>query len=71
VHLCKANNFCNLFFLSFDIKNAFSIFQWPEGSEQVLFRELATKGTMQNLTTLIFMGGGPCMSATSRILGII
>jgi hypothetical protein len=34
-------------------------------------QSVATKGTMQNLTTLIFMGGGPCRNATSWILGII
>jgi hypothetical protein len=37
----------------------------------VLFCEGATKGTVQNLTTLIFMGGGPCRCATSRSLEII
>jgi hypothetical protein len=33
--------------------------------------EVATKGNVQNLTTLNFMGGGPTRGATSRILGII
>jgi hypothetical protein len=37
----------------------------------VLFCEGATKGSVQNLTTLIFMGGGPTRGATSRSLGII
>jgi hypothetical protein len=37
----------------------------------VLFCEVPTEGTVQNLTTLIFMGGGPCRGVTSRILGII
>jgi hypothetical protein len=36
-----------------------------------VFCEVATKGIVQNSTTPIFMGGGPCRSATSRILGII
>jgi hypothetical protein len=49
----------------------FTFFQWPEGSKQVFFCEGATKGTVQNLTTLIFMGGGPHRGATSRSLGII
>jgi hypothetical protein len=37
----------------------------------VLFCEVATKGNVQNLSTLIFMGGGPTRGATSRSLGII
>jgi hypothetical protein len=37
----------------------------------VFFCEVATKGNVQNLTILIFMGGGPTRGATSRILGII
>jgi hypothetical protein len=37
----------------------------------VFFCEGATKGSVQNLTTLIFMGGGPTRGATSRSLGII
>ena len=32
----------------------------PEGSKQVLFCEGATKGSVQNITTLFFMGGGTC-----------
>jgi hypothetical protein len=43
----------------------------PEGSKQVLFCEGATKGSVQNITNLIFMGGGPTRGATSRRLGII
>ena len=43
----------------------------PEGSKQVLFCEGATKGTVQNITTLFFMGGGPSRGATSRRLAII
>ena len=42
-----------------------------EGSKQVLFCEGATKGSVQNITTLFFMGGGPSRGATSRSLGII
>jgi hypothetical protein len=37
----------------------------------VLFCEVATKGIVQNMTTLFFMGGGPPRGATSRRLGII
>jgi hypothetical protein len=37
----------------------------------VLFCEGATKGSVQNITTLIFMGGGPTRGAKSRRLGII
>jgi hypothetical protein len=43
----------------------------PEGSKHVLFCEGATKGSVQNITTLFFMGGGPARGATSRRLGII
>jgi hypothetical protein len=71
VHLCIPNNFCNKCFFSFHIKNAFPIFRWREGSKQVHFCEGATKGSVQNITTLIFMGGGPTRGATSRRLGII
>jgi hypothetical protein len=35
----------------------FPFFQWPEGSEQVLFCEVTTKGIVQSLSTLIFVGG--------------
>ena len=49
----------------------FPFFRWPEGSKQELFCEGATKGSVQNITTLIFMGGGPTKGATSRRLGII
>jgi hypothetical protein len=37
----------------------------------VLFCEGATKGSVQNITTLFFMGGGPARGTTSRRLGII
>jgi hypothetical protein len=37
----------------------------------VLFCEGATKGSVQNITTLFFMGGGPTRGAKSRRLGII
>jgi hypothetical protein len=37
----------------------------------VLFCEGVTKGSVQNISTPIFMGGGPTRSATSRRLGII
>jgi hypothetical protein len=49
----------------------FPIFRCPEWSKQVLFCEGATKGSVPNITTLIFMGGGPTRGATSRRLGII
>jgi hypothetical protein len=49
----------------------FPFFRWPEGSKQVFFCEVASNGNVENLTTLIFMGGGPTRGATSRILGII
>jgi hypothetical protein len=49
----------------------FPFFRWLEGSKDVLFCEGATKGSVQNLTTLIFIGGGPTRGATSRSLGII
>jgi hypothetical protein len=58
-------------FFSFHIKNALSIFQVAEGVKTGVFCEVATKGNVQNHTTLIFMGGGPTRGATSRILGII
>jgi hypothetical protein len=35
------------------------------------FLEGATKGSVQNITTIIFMGGGPTRGAISRRLGII
>jgi hypothetical protein len=49
----------------------FPFFRCPEGSKQVLFFEGATKGIVQNMTTLFFMGGGPARGATSTTLGII
>jgi hypothetical protein len=49
----------------------FPFFRCPEGSKQVLFYEGATKDIVQNITTLIFMGGGPTRGATSMRLGII
>jgi hypothetical protein len=49
----------------------FPFFRCPEVSKQVLFYEGATKGSVQNISTLIFMGGGPTRGATSRRLGII
>jgi hypothetical protein len=66
-----SNNFCNWCFFSFYKKMHFPFLRWPEGSKQVLFCEGATKGTVQNLTTLIFMSGGPTRGDTSRSLGII
>jgi hypothetical protein len=57
--------------LQFPHKNAFSIFQVAGGVKTGVFCEVATKGNVQNLSTLIFMGGGPTRGATSRILGII
>jgi hypothetical protein len=59
-------------FFSFHIKNAFPIFQVAGGVKTGVFLcEVATKGNVQNPTTLIFMGGGSTRGATSRILGII
>jgi hypothetical protein len=55
----------------FPHKNAFSIFHVAGGVKIGVFCEVATEGNVQNLTTLIFMGGGPTRGATSRILGII
>ena len=43
----------------------------PGGVETGAFCEGATKGSVQNITTLFFMGGGPARGATSRSLGII
>jgi hypothetical protein len=60
-----------LVFFQFPHKNAFSIFQVPGGVETGAFCEVATKGIVQNMTTLFFMGGGPARGATSRRLGII
>jgi hypothetical protein len=37
----------------------------------MFFCDGATKGSVKNITTLIFMGGVPTRVATSRILGII
>jgi hypothetical protein len=55
----------------FPHKNAFFIFHLAGGVKIGVFCEVATEGNVQNLTTLIFMGGGPTRGATSRILGII
>jgi hypothetical protein len=41
------------------------------GQNRCFFCEGATKGSVQNITTLIFMGGGPTRGTTSRRLGII
>jgi hypothetical protein len=41
------------------------------GQNRCFFCEVATKGNVQNLTTLIFMGGGPTRGATYRSYGII
>jgi hypothetical protein len=60
-----------LVFFQFSHKNAFPIFQVPGGVETGAFCEGATKGSVQNITTLIFMRGGPTRGATSRRLGII
>jgi hypothetical protein len=49
----------------------FPFFECPEVSKQVLFCEGATKGSVQNITTLFFMGGGHARRATSSRLGII
>jgi hypothetical protein len=37
----------------------------------VIFCEAVTKGTVPNSTTPIFVGGGHCRKAKSRVLGII
>jgi hypothetical protein len=58
-------------FFQFPHKNAFPIFQVAGGVKTGPFCEGATKGSVQNITTLIFMGGGPTRGATSRRLGII
>jgi hypothetical protein len=58
-------------FFHFHIKNAFPIFQVAGGVKTGAFCEGATKGCVQNITTLIFMGGGPTRGAKSRRLGII
>jgi hypothetical protein len=71
VHLCIPNNFSKLCCFSFHKKMHFPFLRWLEGSKQVLFCEGASKGSVQNLTTLIFMGEGPTRGATSRSLGII
>jgi hypothetical protein len=63
--------FATSVFFSFHIKNAFPIFQVAGGVKTCAFCEVATKGSVQNITTLIFMGGGPTRGATSRRLGII
>jgi hypothetical protein len=60
-----------LVFFSFHIKNAFPIFQVAGGVKIGAFYEGATKGIVQNITTLLFMGGGPTRGATSRSLEII
>jgi hypothetical protein len=53
------------------MKNAFPIFQVAGGVKRGAFFEGATKGSVQNITTLIFMGGGPTRGATYRRLEII
>jgi hypothetical protein len=52
-------------------KNAFPISHVARGVKTGAFCEGATKGSVQNNTTLIFMGGGPTRGATSRRVGII
>jgi hypothetical protein len=47
------------------------IFAFPTILETSVFFEGATKGSVQNITTLIIMGGGPTWGATSRSYGII
>jgi hypothetical protein len=49
----------------------FPFFRCPEGSKHELFCEGATKGSVQNITTLTLMGGGPTRGAISGRLGII
>jgi hypothetical protein len=60
-----------LVFFQFPHKNAFPIFWVPGGVKTGAFCEGATKGSVQNITTLFFMVGGPARVATSRRLGII
>jgi hypothetical protein len=60
-----------LVFFQFPHKNAFPIFHVPGGVETSAFLWRGTKGSVQNITTLIFMGGRPTRGATSRRLGII
>jgi hypothetical protein len=58
-------------FFEFPHENAFFIFSVAKKGIIGVFCEVSIKGIVQNSTAPIFMCGGPCRSATSRILGII
>jgi hypothetical protein len=61
-----------LVFFQFPHKKCISHFSGGRRDQnKSFFCEGATKGSVQNITTLIFMGGGPTRGATSRRLGII
>jgi hypothetical protein len=61
-----------LVFFQFPHKKCISHFSGGQrGQNRCFFCEVATKGSVQNLTTLIFMGGGSTRGATSRSYGII
>jgi hypothetical protein len=61
-----------LVFFQFPNKKCISHFSGGRrGQKRRFFCEGATKGSVQNITTLIFMRGGPTRGATSRSLGII
>jgi hypothetical protein len=67
VHLFKSYNFRNYGFLTFHIKNGFSILLGAKRGRTCVFCAVATKGTLQNSTTPIFMGGEHCRNAISKI----
>jgi hypothetical protein len=67
VHIYKANNFHNYDFLTWHIKNGFSIISLPKRGRTGGFCEAATKGSVLNSTTPIFMSGGSCKKARSKI----
>jgi hypothetical protein len=45
----------------------FPFYHCQKGAEHVVFCEAAIKGNVLNSTTPIFMGGGSCKKATSKI----
>jgi hypothetical protein len=61
-----------LVFFQFPHKKCISHFSGAlRGRNRCFFCKGATKGIVQNMSTLFFMGGGPARGATSRRLGII
>jgi hypothetical protein len=61
-----------LVFFQFPHKKYISHFPGARrGQNRCFFCEGATKGIVQNITNLIFMGGGPTRGATARRLGVI